>query len=187
MAALINLMLMALFFTCAKKDSLAGANSACSSCYSEEMKDVVNSRTLPSLFVWRDRNGDFEGLNKHKGLDLLLLLAGDIEICPGPSTRCNTCNKTIIKNLSSHSCVSCGRIIHLKCLCDRLEFGHERGYCKDCCEHEGVMVSETVDCESPFNDGNIFFEGRGFKASHQNTNGLVKKTENIDTTCCWRK
>ena len=71
-------------------------------------------------------------------------------------------------------------ITHLKCLFDRLEFGHERGYCKDCREHGGVAVSETVVCESPFNDINIFLEGRGFKVFHQNINGLVKKVQNIE-------
>ena len=33
----------------------------------------------------------------YSGLSLLLILAGDVELCPGPNVKCVSCNKTIRK------------------------------------------------------------------------------------------
>ena len=41
----------------------------------------------------------------HVALKLLLLLAGDVELCPGP--KYNVCNKSICKNQNSGSCFIC--------------------------------------------------------------------------------
>ena len=49
---------------------------------------------------------------------LLLLICGDVEICPGPrtSTKCRLCLKTVRRNQENVCCVNCKESFHLKCV-----------------------------------------------------------------------
>ena len=52
---------------------------------------------------------------------MLLIVAGDIETCPGPKYTCPTCTKTIRKNQKYGCCDTCSSRCHMKCLEDKLD------------------------------------------------------------------
>ena len=117
---------------------------------------------------------------------MLLLLAGDVELCPGPSCHsalsCKTCLKTIRKNQSREMCSVCEGICHLKCLKDRFENGVEKLYCPNVCylsEVEAEGLPPGVDNNQSFPNLNNLVGKRGLKIFHQNINGLLTKVDKI--------
>ena len=52
-------------------------------------------------------------------LKIFLILAGDIELCPGPRVNCAGCLKKVQRSQVSKVCDSCGELYHVKCLTDR--------------------------------------------------------------------
>ena len=119
---------------------------------------------------------------------MLLLLAGDVELCPGPSRKCFTCSKTMRKKQSSDSCFHCGKNCHIKCLVDRIEYGHERLACHSCLHRNNTTTTTAVHEEScdlstangPFTDIRNFLQTRGLKIFHQNINGLASKKNIVE-------
>ena len=67
---------------------------------------------------------------------LILLLAGDIETCSGPTStvkiNCSCCRKIIRKNQSSGVFKNCSSRVHLKCMTSRLQSTGEKLYCDLC-------------------------------------------------------
>ena len=49
---------------------------------------------------------------------LLLLICGNVEICPRPrtSTKCRLCSKIVRRNQANVCCVNCKESFHLKCI-----------------------------------------------------------------------
>lgn len=187
MAAALNLALLILALTSVKKQSFASSNSKCYSLNGEEARDVVNSRIVTSLWVYKNERGIYLGRNCHSGLTVLLLLAGDVELCPGPCPKCYTCSKTIWKNQRSNSCFYCGNKSHIKCLIDKIEFGQERLFCRGCLPSDNNTTSNTEGnrepptAKGPFTDINDFLRARGLKIFHQNINGLARKKDIVET------
>ena len=67
---------------------------------------------------------------KLKGfLKLLVILAGDIEVNPGPCVTCTTCIKKITRNQIKAKCKTCGVYYHAKCMNEN--FGEDI-YCRVC-------------------------------------------------------
>ena len=71
-------------------------NSCCYSLYPHEATDVKESFTLSSIWEYKQEHG--LRLRPKNGLKILLILAGDIELCPGPAIKCSNCLETIRKN-----------------------------------------------------------------------------------------
>ena len=138
MAVAINIALLIFIFSNVKKQSFAGSNSVCYSFNDEEVLDVHNSHITSSLWVYKQERCIYFGQKSYSGLSLLLILAGDVELCPGPSVKCVSCNKTIRKNQSSETCCLCESRCHLKCLVDAVDHGHEDLCCPDC-----VIINES--------------------------------------------
>ena len=82
------------------KESFAIGNSICFSFNDEDVEDVQNSRKCTSMGVYKQEKGAYIGHNLHNnaGLKLLLLLAGDVGMCPGPCDRCISCKKKMNRN-----------------------------------------------------------------------------------------
>ena len=93
-----------------RKEYFASANSVCFSFNGENVEDVENSRICASIWAYKQEKGTFVGHNSqnHAGLQLLLLLAGDVEMCLGHSMKCFSRKKPIRKNQSSENCFICG-------------------------------------------------------------------------------
>ncbi len=77
-------------------------------------------------------------------LSLLLILAGDVELRPGPSIMCFRCNKTIRKNQSSEMCSHCESKCHLKCLVDVVDHDRETLYFPACVNINGNQNNEPA-------------------------------------------
>ena len=70
-----------------KKPSLFGSYLICYSFeYGEEVSDTVESFIPSSLWQFTPENG--LNLRPTSASKLLLILAGDVELCPGPSAKC---------------------------------------------------------------------------------------------------
>ena len=87
MALISSIMAAAVYFAVVifvlsniRKESFASANSVCFSFYGEEAKDVQNSRICASVWVHKQEKGIHvvHNTRTHVGLQLLLLLAGDV-------------------------------------------------------------------------------------------------------------
>ncbi|XP_072018340.1 uncharacterized protein [Amphiura filiformis] len=79
--------------------------------------------------------------NKHIGLCVLLVLAGDISLNPGPNTQlvCTTCNRKIYKNHRKVSCNDCHEWKHFKCssigdlnIFKEIRDGGKEWFCENC-------------------------------------------------------
>ena len=88
MAVALKFALIIHSMMCVKKPSVMNANSVCYSFYGEPANDIKISWIVTSLWVNRQENRLHLGQESHTGLTLLLLLLGDIELCPGPGMKC---------------------------------------------------------------------------------------------------
>ena len=113
MAATLNFALLVFVLTSVKKQSFTSSDSICYSLNGDVARDVVNSHIVTSLWVYKNQRGSYFGSNCHSGLKMLLLLAGDVELCPRPSRKCFTCSKTIRKKAKFRQLLS---------LCEKLPY-----------------------------------------------------------------
>lgn len=103
-------------------------------CSSNLLYDTEQSQGLQETFIysslWSYRRLSGTGLRTSRTslIQLLLLLSGDIETCPGPSDRCGLCLKGLKKNQSRMSCSQCHLKFHLKCFCS----DDSGGKCNSC-------------------------------------------------------
>ena len=112
---------------------------------------------------------------------LLLLLSGDIKLCPGPCVKCPTCSKSIRKNQRKEKCLHCGNDVDLKCLVDKIAYGYEQMWCRSCIVKEALEGEPvTRGNESIYQHLADFLKPQGLKLFHQNVNGLVNKLENVN-------
>ena len=107
---------------------------------------------------------------------LLLLVAEDIESCPGPKYTCSSCTKTVRKNQKYGSCDTCYTRCHMKCLTDILTDGKESMFCS-ICHIEEYNEAENVSFINQ--DFCCFLTSRGLKIVHQNINGIVGKIDKV--------
>ena len=106
-------------------------------------------------------------------LKMLLILAGDIELCPGPSRAiCKDCLKTIRRTQRQEQCEQCNNILHLKCLIESTENRIEKLICRGCLV---VPMENAEDDLLPVNYRylNDFLRCWGMKLLHQNINGYA--------------
>ena len=159
-----------------KKQHLASANSVCYSFNQVEVRDVDNSHLVSSLWQYRVEKGLF--IRPKHVIKILLLLAGDIEVCPGPCQKCGICSKSMRKNQSCKLCSGCGNKFHMKCLFDVIRNGTEKLYCALCYEARDTAEPEP-GVQNIYTDVNNFLKSRGLKFFHQNVNGLFRKLESV--------
>ncbi len=151
-------------------------SSSC--CYWEVSKDVTQPNETyiyPSL--WQCKQERCLVARKASLLRMLLLLAGDVELCPGPKRSCQACWKTIRKNQNSGTCVSCHKDFHLKCMKDELQNNKEQFYCNVCF----VNTDQEDELSANYDGGvlNTFMKKRGLKMFHQNVNGIMNKLDQV--------
>ena len=78
-----------------RRSEFSSSNSVCYSFKLEEIEDVENTHIYSSLWQY---NMDYGiKLRSKAAVQLLLILSGDIELCPGPNTRCETSFENITK------------------------------------------------------------------------------------------
>ena len=79
----IALIILAVFGV--KKPQFTNANSVCYSFHLEEVTDVENPHFAGSIWNYFDK-ADLAREQPKCAVKLLLILAGDVELCPGPNT-----------------------------------------------------------------------------------------------------
>eukprot|EP00794_Sanderia_malayensis_P019777 gene19777-21713_t len=165
MAVALNLVLTIFIITSAKKPSFLSAGSFCFAQNHHEAIDEKDSRTCATLWIYKLEKGFYLGQHPscRASFRIFLLLAGDIETCPGPSLKCNMCNKTVRKNQTSATCFGCKDKFHLRCAIDVLEDGCERLYCKDCLPADTETQTQFDDTRPVFDNLNEFPENKRLK------------------------
>eukprot|EP00112_Aurelia_sp_Birch-Aquarium-sp1_P015555 Seg346.1 transcript_id=Seg346.1/GoldUCD/mRNA.D3Y31 product="hypothetical protein" protein_id=Seg346.1/GoldUCD/D3Y31 len=113
-------------------------------------------------------------------VQILILLCGDIETCPGPATKCGSCMKTVRKNQSRICCAGCKLLHHLKCIDNETE-----ALCRSCLsksfEVEDHTVEPTTDNQQQYELPELteLLARKGLKILHQNIRGLLAHKQNI--------
>ena len=141
-----------------RKPSNVSCDSACYSFNGEYVEDIKYTFIYPTL--WQQRQLHGLNIRPKVAVQLLLLLAGDVETIPkcnttigpiGPILKCNTCQKTIRRNQQSQNCAICKDRFHESCMQDRLEDNGEMFYCKVCyTEPDNGINSNSSDNENLF-------------------------------------
>ena len=149
-------------------------------CSSNVLYDVEQRHGLQETFIysslWSYRRINGTGLRTSRTslIQLLLLLSGDIETCPGPIDRCGSCSKALKKNQSRMSCSQCHLKFHLKCfcsdgsgvICSSCLFNNNIQDGADHHQQEGVHPYDIPElCE--------LVSKKGLKIVHQNIRGLL--------------
>ena len=170
---IVALLLIAVFLT--KLQYRIKSNSSCCSKSTLEKKIQVELVTISSLWVFQQDKGIFLGQRTYSAITILLLLAGDVETCPGPGCKCY-CGKNIKLEHSTGICIACTEKCHIRCLVEKLQYGGERLFCRRCVltlpqkkdnDAETAVVVYKALCD--------FLKMRGLKIFHQNVNGLFRK------------
>lgn len=99
--------------------------------HEEDIKDRHETFIYSSLWSSRQRKGFRLHTMRESFCQILLLLCGYVETCPGPAVRCGSCNKSVKKSQSQISCPLCQKYFHLRC------FGStEEGSCCFCSQYK---------------------------------------------------
>ena len=170
--ALLIFILMNFFV---RKPSFTSADTICLAINATEVIESKETFIYASLWQYnQEKTITFTGKYFTK---LLLLLAGDLEINPGPVNRkltCTTCVKTIRKNQKSEVCRNCNEKFHMKCMHDVLENNTEVFYCQVCYVNDQHEQSNFLNPEL-----SEFIRKRGLKIFHQNLNGIIGKLNKV--------
>ena len=162
----------------AKKISLNTWISVCYSIYPEEAQDRQETYIYSSLWQFKQVSG--LDPRPRDALKILLILTGDIKLCPGPFVKCRDCFKVIRKAQACKVCESCGDLLHVKCLTDKLEGQKEHFYCTFCVVNTDGEVEEKCYLNtSLYSQINKYLPSRGLKFLHQNVNGLLSKLDQM--------
>ena len=153
----------------------------------DEDKDKILEETFIYSSVWN--------YSKHEGMVvrltggclrvLLLLICGDVEICPGPrtSTKCRLCSKTVRRNQANVCCVNCKEPFHLKCVGSGFD---DSELCMVCTSQQegGEEVqhteSEDSDVRRKICETEELLNKRGLKIFHENIRGLLLKKNGVE-------
>ncbi|XP_057292275.1 uncharacterized protein LOC130614833 [Hydractinia symbiolongicarpus] len=121
-----------------------------------------------SLWVYKQNHIYKLNLDLRETTWLLLILAGGVEICPGPN--CGACLNNIKHNKQKVTCIGCTQFFHKNCI--NIKDFITTSLCTQCrLNHDGGRTeNDTI---------NSFSEKRGFKLLHLNVNGLFGKIDQI--------
>ena len=91
------------------------ASSQCLYCnaeqYFEHFLEEKNNLYLTTS-VWNICRGNCARLPPKSLLQILLTLAGDVELCPDPRARCSECTKCFPRNTDKTLCSVCSKVFH---------------------------------------------------------------------------
>ena len=178
-AALIVLILITSFQV--KKPAFLSPDSVGLSITGDEVS--LNTETHILSCLWQARGGKFTFRvcsSKRSLLNLLILMCGDVESCPGPTVQrlsCPTCLKKIRNNQSRMQCSSCQMVFHLKC------FGEEAVQAHVCTLCQTPVLDSTSICNDDDHcipeELQDIAKSRGIKLIHQNICSLLRRIDEL--------
>ena len=136
-----------------------------------------------SIWVYHQQHGLLLRPSRPTFIQLILLLCGDIETCPGPVLKCRSCSKTIRRTQSRATCTRCNEFLHLKCLTQHMN----ENLCLSCLsfpDHGNTAVHGDADSINT----NLSYEipeltelqrTPGLKILHQNIRGILSHIDSI--------
>ena len=160
--------LLVLITISVKKPAFLNSDSVCYDLNESSPIVFEQNHLYSSIWQYKQERGLF--VSQSVALKTLLILAKDIELCPGPSrVICKDCLKTIPRTQRQEECEQCNNIFHLKCLIDSTENRVEKLTCRVCLD---VPMENAEDDLLPVNYGylNDFLRCRGMKLLHQSIN-----------------
>ncbi|CAB3977616.1 Hypothetical predicted protein [Paramuricea clavata] len=160
-----------------KKLGFLNGDSVCYHSYDSSPILFEQNRLYSSIWQYKQERGLF--VSQSVALKMLLILAGDIELCPGPNkATCKDCLKTIRRNQRQGECERCNSALQLKCLIDSTENHAENLICRGCAD---MPMENPADDLSAVNYGHLndFLRCGGMKLLHQNVNGLYSKIDQL--------
>ena len=152
------------------------SNSSYCSKNTLERKIQVGLVTISLLWVFQQDKRIFLGQRMYSAIIILLLLAGDVETCPGSGCKCY-CGKNIKLEHSTGICIACTEKCHIRCLVNKLQYGGERLFCRRCVLNT-LPQKKDNDAETAvvvYKELCDFLKTRGLKIFHQNVNVLFRK------------
>ena len=153
-------------------------NSVCYSFHGKEVQDVPDMRIISSLWIYKSEKGIC--LSHTRALSVLLILAGVVELCPGP--KFFVCAKIIRKNQRSTDCCNCDKALHLKCAFDKMVSDQDKFYCLQCVHDQEQSLndgSSSNACNIILGKLSDFLNTKELALFHQNMNGLLGKLDNL--------
>ena len=165
----------------------------------EKLREVLIGRTYFHLYALSNT----KHTSQKSFFYFLLLLAGDINLNPGPIRHpCSSCLKPVAKNHRAILCDNCGLWAHIKCERisvktykdfmnnDRVNFLCTPCHLKQLPFPEGtlhedqyedfhIQNSQSTSTQKEFSslDGDLISNYRGLKIAHLNINGLLSKLD----------
>ena len=153
--------------------SFTSANSCCYSFFGEISTDTVSNHYTSSLWEFYYKK-NILACNAKFTLRLLLILAGDIETCPGPRARCTHCSRCFRRNIDKRTCVNCKKVFHKKCLNDE-----NIGLVCLQCQPFLTVDTQTTPVTYTLNELESLYHQKGLKVVHQNVRGLFSKKDEL--------
>ena len=162
-----------------KKPGFLNSDSVCYHSYDSSPILFEQNHLYSSIWQYKQERGLFVSQDVAVPLRMLLILAGDIELCPGPNkATCKDCLKTIRRNQRQGECERCNSVLHLRCLIDSTKNHVENLICRGCVD---MPMENPADDLSAVNYGHLndFLRCRGMKLLHQKINGLYSKIDQL--------
>ena len=162
---LLRLALLLVFGLCVWKWTASGdildANQDCSIGFGKSFGGIAQSLALTRKIGNRRGSEGLRSFNPSKGTNLLILiiLAGDIEMNPGPRFQCRTCKKYCKAAEKAVKCEDCEKRFHASCVnlgpveLQKIESGNDSWYCSNCkaecslCSGAVLNSHKAVQCD----------------------------------------
>ena len=162
---LLRLALLLVFGLCVWKWTTSGdildANQDCSIGFGKSVGGIAQSLALTKKIGNRRGSEGLRSFNPSKGTNLLILiiLAGDIEMNPGPRFQCRTCKKYCKAAKKAVKCEDCEKRFHASCVnlgpveLQKIESGNDSWYCSNCkaecslCSGAVLNSHKAVQCD----------------------------------------
>ena len=162
---LLRLALLLVFGLCVWKWTTSGdilnANQDCSIGFGKSVGGIAQSLALTRKIGNRRGSEGLRSFNPSKGTNLLILiiLAGDIEMNPGPRFQCRTCKKYCKAAEKAVKCEDCEKRFHASCVnlgpveLQKIESGNDSWYCSNCkaecslCSGAVLNSHKAVQCD----------------------------------------
>ena len=162
---LLRLALLLVFGLCVWKWTTSGdildANQDCSIGFGKSVGGIAQSLAFTRKIGNRRGSEGLRSFNPSKGTNLLILiiLAGDIEMNPGPRFKCRTCKKYCKAAEKAVKCEDCEKRFHACCVnlgpveLQKIESGNDSWYCSNCkaecslCSGAVLNSHKAVQCD----------------------------------------
>ena len=162
---LLRLALLLVFGLCVWKWTTSGdildANQDCSIGFGNSVGGIAQSLAFTRKIGNRRGSEGLRSFNPSQGTNVLILiiLAGDIEMNPGPRFQCRTCKKYCKAAEKAVKCEDCEKRFHASCVnlgpveLQKIESDNDSWYCSNCkaecslCSGAVLNSHKAVQCE----------------------------------------